>query len=87
MIQVQILSKEVLVNSAAELIPVKVGQFLSRFTGYLWAAPNTAFGVVAGLITVILGGRLCFVSGAAEVHGGLVPLFLQVLRVYMALVL
>jgi len=69
------LIQEVLVNSAAEIIPVKVRHFLSRFTGYLWAAPNTAFGVVAGLITVILGGRLCFVSGVAEVHGGLVPRF------------
>lgn len=75
LIQVEILSKEVLVNSAADLIPVKVPHFLSRFAGYLWAAPNTAFGIVAGFITVILGGRLCFVSGAAEVRGGLVPRF------------
>lgn len=49
---------------------------LSRFAAYIWTGPNTAFGVVAGLIVLCLGGRCRFVSGAAEIYGGLAGRFL-----------
>ena len=40
-------------------------------TAYAWAAPNTALGAVAGLAVLCLGGRVRFVAGVAEFHGGL----------------
>lgn len=43
-----------------------------RIAAYAWAAPNTALGAVFGLVMLCLGGRVRFVSGAAEFHGGLV---------------
>jgi hypothetical protein len=43
-----------------------------RIAAYAWAAPNTALGAVFGLVMLCLGGRVCFVSGAAEFQGGLV---------------
>lgn len=53
-----------------------VRSLLSCFTTYLWAAPNTALGVAAGLMFLCLGGRCRFVSGAAEIYGGLASRFL-----------
>lgn len=42
----------------------------SRLITYIWAAPNTALGALAGLAMLCLGGRLRFVAGVAEFHGG-----------------
>lgn len=39
---------------------------LVHLLGYLWASPNTLFGIAIGLI---LGGRFQFVDGVLEVHG------------------
>jgi hypothetical protein len=39
--------------------------------GYVWASPNTVVGLVAGLMLLCLGGRLRWVAGVAEFHGGL----------------
>lgn len=43
---------------------------MSRFFAYAWAAPNTALGALAGLAVFCLGGRMRFVAGVAEFHGG-----------------
>lgn len=37
-----------------------------RWLRYLWAAPNTLAGITIGLL---LGGRVAWVSGVAEIHG------------------
>jgi hypothetical protein len=42
----------------------------ARLPAYAWAAPNTALGAVAGLVMLCLGGRMRFVDGVAELHGG-----------------
>ena len=42
----------------------------SRFIACLWAAPNTALGVLAGLVMLCFGGGARFVGGVAEFHGG-----------------
>lgn len=49
---------------------------LLRFLAYAWAAPNTALGVLAGIAVLCLGGRLRFVAGVAEFHGGRAGRFL-----------
>lgn len=41
-----------------------------RGAAYLWAAPNTALGMAAGLIVLACGGRVQWVCGTAEFHGG-----------------
>jgi hypothetical protein len=41
-----------------------------RLVAYAWAAPNTVFGFVAGLVMLCLGGRLRWVAGTAEFGGG-----------------
>ena len=38
-----------------------------RLLGYLWASPNTLFGIAAGLM---LWGRFRLVEGVVEIHGG-----------------
>jgi hypothetical protein len=37
---------------------------------YTWAAPNTALGILFGLVFIGLGGRMQVVAGVAEFHGG-----------------
>jgi len=44
---------------------------LLRLAAYLWAAPNTVLGLVAGLLVLGFGGRVDVVRGVAEFHGGL----------------
>lgn len=44
---------------------------LSRFAAYLWAAPNSLLGVIAGLVMLCLGARVRLVHGVAEFSGGL----------------
>jgi hypothetical protein len=36
----------------------------------MWAAPNTALGIVAGLVILALGGRVGVVNGVAEFQCG-----------------
>lgn len=43
-----------------------------RLAAYLWTAPNTVLGAVAGLVFLCFGGQVCLVGGVAEFHGGLV---------------
>ena len=47
-----------------------IPQLSSRLIAYAWAAPNTLLGLAAGLVMLSLGGRLGFVAGVAEFHGG-----------------
>ncbi|HJW24727.1 MAG TPA: hypothetical protein VJ576_07495 [Rhodocyclaceae bacterium] len=51
----------------------------ARLAAYLWAAPNTLLGALAGLIVLGLGGHVRLVRGAAEFHGGLVGRLFAVL--------
>lgn len=41
-----------------------------KLIGYAWAAPNTALGIVMGLVMLGLGGGVRVVAGVAEFHGG-----------------
>ena len=41
-----------------------------QIAAWLWASPNTLLGWALGLVVLSLGGRLQFVSGVAEFHGG-----------------
>ena len=58
---------------------MNAGRLALRLVAYAWASPNTALGVVAGMAMLCLGGRMQWVSGIAEFHGGLVARFLAVL--------
>ena len=48
-----------------------------RAFGYVWAAPTTSVGVVAGVLTVCTGGRVQARQGALEFHGGFARWFLE----------
>lgn len=50
---------------------MKFRSIASRLIGYLWTAPNTLLGSMAGVIVVCLGGHARLVCGVAEFHGGL----------------
>lgn len=41
-----------------------------KLLAYIWAAPNTALGIVLGFVILGLGGRVRIVTGVAEFHGG-----------------
>lgn len=41
-----------------------------KFLAYTWALPNTALGILFGLLILGLGGRVHVVAGVAELHGG-----------------
>jgi len=43
---------------------------LSKLIAYVWASPNTALGILLGLVMLALGGRVRIVYGVAEFHGG-----------------
>lgn len=43
---------------------------LARLFAYAWAAPNTALGLLAGLLMLLLGGRARLVSGVLEFNAG-----------------
>jgi hypothetical protein len=43
---------------------------LQRVAGYVWAAPNTAIGLLGGVTMLCFGARLRFVRGVAEFSGG-----------------
>lgn len=44
---------------------------------YLWAAPTTAVGLAAGVLTLVSGGRVQVARGALEFHGGFARWFLE----------
>ena len=50
-------------------------RFASRAAAYAWASPNSALGLIAGLLVLLLGGRARVVSGTAEFHGGVLGRF------------
>lgn len=41
-----------------------------KLIAYAWAAPNTALGILLGLVMLVFGGRVRVVAGVAEFHGG-----------------
>lgn len=43
----------------------------------VWASPNTALGLLVGLVGVCSGGRAQFRSGCVEFHGGFVTWILR----------
>lgn len=43
---------------------------LPRIVIYTWAAPTTAFGLVAGVLTLVSGGKVQKCQGTLEFHGG-----------------
>lgn len=42
-----------------------------RLLAYAWAAPNSAVGLIFGLVMLALGGRVDLVAGTLEFSGGL----------------
>jgi len=50
---------------------------LARHLLYVWAAPTTAVGLVAGALTLATGGRVGRERGALEFHGGFSRWFLE----------
>ncbi len=48
---------------------------LFKLIAYAWAAPNTLLGILLGLVMIVFGGRVHFMDGAAEFHGGWVGNF------------
>ena len=50
---------------------------MNRALACAWAAPNTAFGLVAGLAMLAAGGRVRVVRRTFEFSGGLLPLALK----------
>lgn len=45
-------------------------RLVTRFAAYAWASPISALGLLAGLLVLLLGGRVRRVSGTAEFYGG-----------------
>ncbi len=41
-----------------------------KLLAYVWAAPNSALGLLFGLVMLGLGGKVHFVAGVAEFNGG-----------------
>ena len=48
----------------------KVARMAARVMAYSWAAPTTAVGLFAGVVTLASGGRAQVREGAIEFHGG-----------------
>ncbi|HEY0843335.1 signal peptide prediction [Methylotenera sp.] len=46
-----------------------------KLIAYAWAAPNTLLGIWLGLVIIVFGGRVHFMDGVAEFHGGSVGNF------------
>lgn len=45
-------------------------RIIPKLLVYAWAAPNTTLGLLLGLAMLSLGGRVRFIDGVAEFHGG-----------------
>jgi hypothetical protein len=52
-------------------------RLVATLTGYLWAAPNTLFGLAFVPLALATGGRVRAERGAVEVHGGFARFFLR----------
>jgi len=50
-------------------------KIISKLIAYAWVAPNTALGLLLGLVMISLGGKVQFIDGVAEFHGGWVGNF------------
>jgi hypothetical protein len=50
---------------------------VKRIAAYVWASPNTAVGLVAGMLALASGGRGQRRRGAIEFHGGFARWFLE----------
>lgn len=48
---------------------------ISKLIAYVWAAPNTALGILLGLVMLGLGGGVRVVAGVFEFQGGRVGRF------------
>ena len=48
-----------------------------RITMYLWSLPTTAIGLCIGMPALVSGGRMQWVDGVLEIHGGFVTHFLS----------
>jgi len=46
-----------------------------KLIAYAWTMPNTALGILLGLVMLVFGGKVHIVSGVAEFHGGLIGRF------------
>jgi hypothetical protein len=49
---------------------VRVGRPIVRTLAYVWAAPTTCVGLVAGGLTLATGGQVQYRRGTLEFHGG-----------------
>lgn len=47
-----------------------------RLAAYLWASPNTLFGLAIGLLALLTGGGIQLRHGVIEFHGGLIRMLL-----------
>jgi hypothetical protein len=54
-----------------------MGRFFLVCAGFLWAAPNTAIGLLFLPMALVSGGRARWRAGAVEIHGGLARLFVR----------
>src|SRR5689334_10231573 len=54
-------------NASAALATSRIAR---RVAAYAWAAPNTALGLILGLVAVGFGGRARAVCGSLEFSGG-----------------
>jgi hypothetical protein len=48
-----------------------------RFARYIWALPTSAVGLCIGVTALISGGRMQWIDGVLEFHGGFVAYFLR----------
>jgi hypothetical protein len=58
-------------------LPARIVYFISRVAAYLWALPTTAVGLIFIPPALVTGGKMRFVDGALEIHGGFVSFFLR----------
>lgn len=51
--------------------------FLLKFLAIIWTAPNTLLGILLGLVSFPFGGKVRWIRGAIEFHGGLTTWILK----------
>lgn len=52
-------------------------EMIHRLVVYLWSLPTTAIGLCLGMPALVSGGRMQWVDGVLEIHGGFVTYFLS----------
>lgn len=52
-------------------------EMIHRLAVYLWSLPTTAIGLCLGMPALVSGGRMQWVDGVLEIHGGFVTYFLS----------